>query len=102
MEDQNDDSHHTPTAVKTGAIKADFIRLIPGPDDQKLRKAEISPKHQECQQQFAEIMKMTALDEPRHGGSLRKENQNANHQGQSRDSLPRDENKTIDCREPVR
>src|SRR6266403_4801250 len=61
VKDNNDYRDHAPLAMQTRVIESDFLRLVAGPDDQQLRKLEISPEHHESQQQLAQIMNVARL-----------------------------------------
>src|SRR5450432_4482896 len=42
VKDQHDHRNHTPAAVQARAVKSDLFWLVAGPDNQQLRKSEIS------------------------------------------------------------
>src|SRR5271155_260147 len=61
MEDQDEHRDDAPASVKPGAIETDFLGQVARPDDQELRKSEISPEHDESEQKLAEVVQVAAL-----------------------------------------
>src|SRR5258706_14730024 len=49
VKDEHDNSDNAPLAVQARVVKGDFLRLVSRPDNQELRKLEISPEHHESQ-----------------------------------------------------
>src|SRR5258708_27106692 len=61
VEDDHDDGDHAPLAVQARIVEGDFLRQIAGPNDKKLGEIEISPEHQESEQQFAQGVRVAGL-----------------------------------------
>src|SRR5580658_1593917 len=85
MEDQDEDRDKAPASVKARAIEADFFGQVAGPDNQKLRKAEVGPEHDKSEKEFAEVVQVAALDEAFHGRRAREQDKDGDHQRHRRD-----------------
>src|SRR5216683_173023 len=101
MEHQNDHGDDAPAAVQSCAIKADFLRLIAGPDDQELREIEIRPEHHESEEQFSQIVKMAFLKDAGKRLTACQKYDNRDHEGHGGDQLSRHKQKSVDSGSPV-
>src|SRR5258706_6930456 len=102
VEDNNDYRDHAPLAVQARIIESDFLRLVAGPDDQQLRKLEVSPKHHEGQQQLAQIMNVARLKNAGKGAGASEQHHNGNHQRHRRNKLADHEQEAVNGGRPVR
>src|ERR1700736_2369520 len=96
VEDDHDDGHHAPLAVQARIVKRDFLRQIAGPNDKKLGEIEISPEHQESEQQFAQVVSVAGLKNAREGSGAREQGHYGNHQRHGRNELAGYEQETVD------
>src|SRR5579859_2462356 len=102
MKDEHDDGNHSPLAVQAGIVKADFLGLIAGPDDEQLRKLEISPKHHKSEQQLAQVVNVAELKNTGERAGAGQQHHDGNHQRHGRNELAGDEQETIDGGCPMR
>src|SRR6267142_2728642 len=102
VEDDNNYRDHSPLAVQARVIQSDLLRLIAGPDDQQLRKLEVSPKHHEGQQQLAQIMNVARLKNAGKGAGASEQHHNGNHQRHRRNKLADHEQEAVNGGRPVR
>src|SRR5229473_1528450 len=102
MEHQDDHRDDAPAAVQSGAIKADFFRLVAGPDDQELREVEIRPEHHESEEQFPQIVKMALLKDAGERLTARQKHDNSDHEGHRGDQLSRHEQEAVNSGGPMR
>src|SRR6266853_6443970 len=101
VEDDNNYRDHSPLAMQARVIESDLLRLVAGPDDQQLRKLEVSPEHHEGQQQLAQIMNMTRLKNAGKWTGAGEQHHNSNHQGHRRNKLADHQEEAVDGGCPV-
>src|SRR6266853_4584065 len=101
VEDDNNYRDHSPLAMQARVIESDFLRLVAGPDDQQLRKLEVSPEHHEGQQQLAQIVNVARLKDTGKGASASEQHHYSNHQRHRRNELADHEQKAINRGCPV-
>src|SRR6267142_3477530 len=101
VKDNNDYRDHSPLAMQARVIESDLLRLIAGPDDQQLRKLEVSPEHHEGQQQLAQIMNVARLKNAGKRASASEQHHYSNHQRHRRNELADHEQKAINRGCPV-
>src|SRR6266850_751745 len=102
VKDNNDYRDHAPLATQARVIESDLLRLIAGPDDQQLRKLEVSPEHHEGQQQFPQIMNVARLKNAGKRASASEQHHYSNHQRHRRNELADHEQKAVNRGCPVR
>src|SRR5712672_306668 len=102
VKDNNDYRDHAPLAMQARVIESDFLWLVAGPDDQQLRKLEVSPEHHEGQQQLAQIMNVARLKNAGKGASASEQHDYSNHQRHRRNELADHEEETVNRGCPVR
>src|SRR5215469_6362094 len=98
----HDHGHDSPLAVEARSVKADFLGLVAGPDDQQLRKSEVGPKHHKRQKQFSQVVQMTRLQDARKRLGAREQHHHCDYERHGRDELPADKDESIDGGSPVR
>ena len=67
MKHRDESGEPFPVAGDAMQIPADFVRLVAGINDQKLREGDVSPKHHKREQQIAEIVKYFSVTISRNG-----------------------------------
>src|SRR6266853_4644937 len=101
VEDDNNYRDHAPLAMQARVIESDLLRLVAGPDDQQLRKLEVSPEHHKGQQQLAQIMNMTRLKNAGKWTGAGVQHHYSNHQGHRRNKLADYKEEAVDSGLPV-
>src|SRR6266404_5505188 len=101
MEDDNNYRDHSPLAMQARVIERDLLGLVAGPDDQQLRKLEVSPKHHEGQQQLAQIMNVARLKNAGKGAGASEQHHYSNHQRHRRNELADHEQEAVNRGCPV-
>src|SRR5229473_3800221 len=101
MKNQHDHGDDAPAAVQPGAIEGDFFRLVPRPDDQKLREIEVRPEHHESEEQFSQIVQMALLQDAGERLGASQKHDDGDHERHRGDQLSRDEQKAINRGSPM-
>src|SRR5713101_4144989 len=102
VEDDNNYRDHSPLAMQARVIESDLLWLVAGPDDQQLRKLEVSPEHHERQQQLAQIVNVARLKNAGKGAAAGEQHHDGNHQRHGRNELADHKQETVDGGCPVR
>src|SRR5580692_4443193 len=98
---QGQNRDDAPASVEPSAIEADFLRQIAGPDNEELGETEISPEHDESEQELAKIVQVAVLDHALHRRGAREQDKHGDHQRHRGDQLSNYEEETVDRRSPV-
>ena len=79
-----------------------LFRQISRPNNQKLRKSEVGPEHDQRQQQFSKIVKVKLPDDVVHRLVFRQRRHHRHHERQRTQRPGGDKNKTVDGGRPKR
>ncbi|MCG3163087.1 MAG: hypothetical protein JMDDDDMK_04465 [Acidobacteria bacterium] len=93
---KGDQQNADPAPVRFHAwqIKRNLFGQIARPDDQQLRKSQISPDHHEGEQQLAHVVKMFWREDVVHRLASRQQRRRHNHEGEGRQRLAADHQQT--------
>src|SRR5579872_2869423 len=99
-------NHHQcdagPAARGAGEVPGNLLVEVSRPDDQKLRKRQVSPEHDEGQHEIAEIVEAVGSDDLGHGFAAGKQSHHEDDQSERGEHLQDHEDHAVDGGEPMR